>query len=123
MCGRGEGKSRAAGQGHPQIPQAGEPACPVTFHRREIEQGFLARTFSRKADRGARPLSPRRFSPRDVAGTPGVLEQALSGAPVRPGETDPVSVQHIVRSFILCMGLQRTRRRLDGRSDCCGIAG
>ena len=27
------------------------------------------------------------------------LEQALIGAPVRPGEKDPVAVQHIVRSF------------------------
>jgi len=43
------------------------------------------------------------FSPRDAAGTPGALEQALVGAPVRPGETDPVSVQHIVRSFDPCM--------------------
>ena len=43
------------------------------------------------------------FSPRDAAGTPGALEQALVGALVRPGETDPVSVQHIVRSFDPCM--------------------
>jgi hydrogenase large subunit len=43
------------------------------------------------------------FSPRDAAGTPGALEQALVGAPVRPGEADPVSVQHIVRSFDPCM--------------------
>ena len=43
------------------------------------------------------------FSPRDAAGTPGALEQALVGAPVQPGETTPVSVQHIVRSFDPCM--------------------
>lgn len=43
------------------------------------------------------------FSPRDVAETPGALEQALVGAPVRKGETDPVAVQHIVRSFDPCM--------------------
>ena len=43
------------------------------------------------------------FSPRDATGTPGALEQALRGAPVRPDETDPVSVQHIVRSFDPCM--------------------
>ena len=43
------------------------------------------------------------FSPRDAAGVPGALEQALVGAPVRTGETDPVSVQHIVRSFDPCM--------------------
>ncbi|NBC35241.1 HupV protein [Novosphingobium sp. FSY-8] len=43
------------------------------------------------------------FSPRDAAGTPGPLEQALVGAPVLPGESDPVAVQHIVRSFDPCM--------------------
>ena len=43
------------------------------------------------------------FSPRDAAGTPGALEQALVGAPVQAGETTPVAVQHIVRSFDPCM--------------------
>lgn len=43
------------------------------------------------------------FSPRDSGGTPGACEQALAGAPVREGETDPVAVQHIVRSFDPCM--------------------
>ena len=43
------------------------------------------------------------FSPRDGDGVPGVLEQALKGAPVRDGETEPVAVQHIVRSFDPCM--------------------
>ncbi len=43
------------------------------------------------------------FSPRDQHGTPGALEQALVNAPIRPGETEPVSVQHIVRSFDPCM--------------------
>jgi hydrogenase large subunit len=43
------------------------------------------------------------FSPRDAGGQPGPLEQALVGAPVRKGEEDPVSVQHIVRSFDPCM--------------------
>ena len=43
------------------------------------------------------------FSPRDAAGVPGALESALVGAPVRPGETTPVSVQHVVRSFDPCM--------------------
>ena len=43
------------------------------------------------------------FSPRDSTGAPGPLEQALAGTPVRPGETDPVAVQHIVRSFDPCM--------------------
>ncbi len=43
------------------------------------------------------------FSPRDMQGVPGALEQALIGAPVRAGEKDPVAVQHIVRSFDPCM--------------------
>ncbi|WP_432474105.1 nickel-dependent hydrogenase large subunit [Amphritea sp. HPY] len=43
------------------------------------------------------------FSPRDQQGIPGALEQALAGAPVLAGETDPVAVQHIVRSFDPCM--------------------
>lgn len=43
------------------------------------------------------------FSPRDAEGTPGALEQALVNAPVQDGETTPVAVQHIVRSFDPCM--------------------
>lgn len=43
------------------------------------------------------------FSPRDEQGQPGALEQALAGVPVTPGETDPVAVQHVVRSFDPCM--------------------
>jgi len=43
------------------------------------------------------------FSPRDEKGVPGALEQALEGAPVRQGETEPVAVQHIVRSFDPCL--------------------
>ena len=39
------------------------------------------------------------FSPRDRHGEPG----ALVGAPVRDGETEPLAVQHIVRSFDPCM--------------------
>jgi hydrogenase large subunit len=43
------------------------------------------------------------FSPRDRFGTPGALEAALIGAPVLPGESTPLAVQHIVRSFDPCM--------------------
>jgi hydrogenase large subunit len=43
------------------------------------------------------------FSPRDRDGQPGPLELALVDAPLRTGEEDPVSVQHIVRSFDPCM--------------------
>ncbi|MCU7830347.1 MAG: nickel-dependent hydrogenase large subunit [Candidatus Thiodiazotropha sp. (ex Myrtea sp. 'scaly one' KF741663)] len=43
------------------------------------------------------------FSPRDNEGQPGALEIALEGATLRAGEKEPVSVQHIVRSFDPCM--------------------
>jgi len=43
------------------------------------------------------------FSPRDAAGTPGPLEQALVGTPVTGDEDTPVGVQHVVRSFDPCM--------------------
>jgi hydrogenase large subunit len=43
------------------------------------------------------------FSPRDAQGNPGALETALAGTPVLPGETTPVAVQHVVRSFDPCM--------------------
>lgn len=43
------------------------------------------------------------FSPRDARGIPGALEAALVGTEVQPGETTPVAVQHIVRSFDPCM--------------------
>ncbi|MCG7966751.1 MAG: nickel-dependent hydrogenase large subunit [Candidatus Thiodiazotropha taylori] len=43
------------------------------------------------------------FSPRDGKGQPGALELALQGAKLRAGEKEPVSVQHIVRSFDPCM--------------------
>jgi uptake hydrogenase large subunit len=43
------------------------------------------------------------FSPRDGRGQPGACEQAVVGAPVRDGETTPIAVQHIVRSFDPCM--------------------
>jgi hydrogenase large subunit len=43
------------------------------------------------------------FSPRDAAGTPGALEQALVGLPVGKAETAPLAVQHVVRSFDPCM--------------------
>jgi uptake hydrogenase large subunit len=43
------------------------------------------------------------FSPRDAEGTPGALEAALEGTPVAPGDSSPVTVQHVVRSFDPCM--------------------
>lgn len=43
------------------------------------------------------------FSPRDERGTPGALEQALTGTPINGEAKQPVAVQHIVRSFDPCM--------------------
>ena len=43
------------------------------------------------------------FSPRDAAGVPGALEQALAGLEVGPAEPMPLAVQHVVRSFDPCM--------------------
>ncbi|MDJ1015211.1 MAG: nickel-dependent hydrogenase large subunit [Paracoccaceae bacterium] len=43
------------------------------------------------------------FSPRDENSQPGPLEAALAGAPVEDGATEPIMVQHIVRSFDPCM--------------------
>jgi Ni,Fe-hydrogenase I large subunit len=43
------------------------------------------------------------FSPRDAGGVPGALEQALVGLPVGEGESMPLVVQHVVRSFDPCM--------------------
>ena len=43
------------------------------------------------------------FSPRDTAGTEGPVEAALKGAKVLDAEENPISVQHIVRSFDPCM--------------------
>ena len=43
------------------------------------------------------------FSPRSADGVPGPLEQALIGTAVEPGETVPLAVQHVVRSFDPCM--------------------
>lgn len=43
------------------------------------------------------------FSPRDAAGTPGALEQALVGTPVAADGSAGAAVQHVVRSFDPCM--------------------
>ncbi len=43
------------------------------------------------------------FSPRDAAGRPGALEQALEGLAVDDAAADDVRIQHVVRSFDPCM--------------------
>lgn len=73
-----------------------EAARGALSHRIELDGGRI---------RGYAIIAPTtwNFSPRDAAGNPGPLEQALQGAPVQAGETTPVAVQHIVRSFDPCM--------------------
>ncbi len=43
------------------------------------------------------------FSPRDSAGQPGALEQALAGLPASATEPLPAAIHHVVRSFDPCM--------------------
>ncbi len=65
-------------------------------HWLRIERGKIA---------GYQIIAPTtwNFSPRDAAGVPGALEQALVGLPVGEDERVPLAVQHIVRSFDPCM--------------------
>ena len=73
----------------------------------EAARGSLGHWLSIRAGRIAnyQIIAPTswNFSPRDASGMPGALEAALVGAPVAEGETSPVAVQHIVRSFDPCM--------------------
>lgn len=43
------------------------------------------------------------FSPRDAAGQPGALEQALAGLPAVADGAQPPAIHHVVRSFDPCM--------------------
>ncbi|MBB6252105.1 nickel-dependent hydrogenase large subunit [Nitrospirillum iridis] len=87
---------------HTPLPAVGEGAGLT-----EAARGSLGHWVSLQGGRIAnyQIIAPTtwNFSPRDAAGVPGPLEQALRGAPVREGETEPVAVQHIVRSFDPCM--------------------
>lgn len=73
-----------------------EAARGALGHWLRIENGRIA---------GYQIIAPTtwNFSPRDAAGVPGPLEAALVGTPVQEGETTPVAVQHVVRSFDPCM--------------------
>jgi len=87
---------------HAKLPEAArgigltEAARGSLGHWLKVEKGVIA---------NYQIIAPTtwNFSPRDAAGTPGALEQALVGAPLRPGETEPVAVQHVVRSFDPCL--------------------
>jgi len=73
-----------------------EAARGALGHWLTIERGRIA---------GYQIVAPTtwNFSPRDANGRPGALEQALVGLPVGDGETSPLLVQHVVRSFDPCM--------------------
>ncbi|WP_376961730.1 nickel-dependent hydrogenase large subunit [Azospirillum sp. A26] len=73
-----------------------EAARGALGHWLRVERGKIA---------GYQIIAPTtwNFSPRDLDGVPGPLEQALVGAPVMEEERTPISVQHIVRSFDPCM--------------------
>lgn len=83
--------------------EAAGAACGLT----EAARGSLGHWLRAKGGRidNYQIIAPTtwNFSPRDGDGTPGPLEQALVGVPVRAGENDPVAVQHVVRSFDPCM--------------------
>ena len=73
-----------------------EAARGALGHWLTIERGRIA---------GYQIIAPTtwNFSPRDAAGQPGALEQALAGLPVAADDKSPVIVQHVVRSFDPCM--------------------
>ena len=87
---------------HGQTPERGQAAGLV-----EAARGSLGHWLVVKNDNilNYQIVAPTtwNFSPLDATGNPGPLEQALVGASLRDGETDAVSVQHIVRSFDPCM--------------------
>ncbi|WP_027854268.1 nickel-dependent hydrogenase large subunit [Marinobacterium litorale] len=87
---------------HGEAPSDGEGVGMI-----EAARGSLGHWIEVKKGRMSRYqiIAPTtwNFSPRDAEGQPGALELALEGAPIRDGETDPVAVQHIVRSFDPCM--------------------
>jgi Ni,Fe-hydrogenase I large subunit len=87
---------------HAELPDNGRGVGMV-----EAARGALGHWFSVKQGRidNYQIIAPTtwNFSPRDQQGVPGALELALEGAPQRAGETTPVAVQHIVRSFDPCL--------------------
>ncbi|MFG1350558.1 nickel-dependent hydrogenase large subunit [Xanthobacter autotrophicus] len=102
-----EGWVRALHPGAPWCAQGAMPQAGRAFGLTEAARGALGHWMVVEKGRIARYqiIAPTtwNFSPRDAGGQPGPLETALVGAPIRQGETTPVSVQHIVRSFDPCM--------------------
>lgn len=92
----------------PGAPWCGEVALPddgESVGLAEAARGSLGHWLTVRQGRIARYqiVAPTtwNFSPRDGAGTPGALEQALAGLAVPDG--DLTVVQHVVRSFDPCM--------------------
>lgn len=102
-----EGWVRALQPGEAWCHQAAMPASGRAAGLTEAARGALGHWIVVEGGRIARYqiIAPTtwNFSPRDAAGVPGPLETALVGTPVQPGETTPVAVQHVVRSFDPCM--------------------
>jgi uptake hydrogenase large subunit len=99
---------RALRPGEPFCLAPGEPVAEgAGLGLVEAARGTLGHWLTARDGRigGYQIVAPTtwNFSPRDAAGTPGALEQALVGTPVQPDETTPVAVQHVVRSFDPCM--------------------
>ncbi len=102
-----QGWVRALVPGEPFCHDAPLPADGSAAGLVEAARGALGHWLTVSGGRVARYqiVAPTtwNFSPRDAAGRPGPLEQALVGTPVAPGEDTPVAVQHVVRSFDPCM--------------------
>ncbi|GAB4063996.1 nickel-dependent hydrogenase large subunit [Ancylobacter sonchi] len=102
-----EGWVRALQPGEPWCAQGAMPEYGRAAGLTEAARGALGHWLRVENGRiaGYQIIAPTtwNFSPRDAAGVPGPLEAALVGAPIRQGETTPVAVQHIVRSFDPCM--------------------
>lgn len=102
-----EGWTRALAPGAPFCVQAPLPSHGKATGLVEAARGALGHWLT--VDGGVitayQIIAPTtwNFSPRDARDLPGPLEQALVGTPVLDGETTPIAVQHVVRSFDPCM--------------------
>lgn len=87
---------------HGEMPEQGQAAGLVEAARGSLGHWLVVKNGNISNYQIVAPTTWN-FSPRDMDGNPGPLEQALVGAKLRDGEVDAVSVQHIVRSFDPCM--------------------
>ena len=87
---------------HAELPDEGDGVGLV-----EAARGSLGHWLSVRHGRIAnyQIIAPTtwNFSPRDAAGVPGALEQALAGLALDPDDAMPATVQHVVRAFDPCM--------------------